>query len=71
MIKQQEVVSGRVRPNFSHLLYDPGSIRILSHVETQDLPPVVPNDEKAVQHTKGNRWDGEEIHCSDCRAMVS
>jgi hypothetical protein len=30
----------------------------------QDLPPVVADDEKAVQNTKGERWDGEEIHYS-------
>src|SRR5260370_7617454 len=37
----------------------------------QDLPPVVADDEKAVQNTKRERWDGEEIHCSNALAMVS
>src|SRR6476660_2346618 len=37
----------------------------------QDLPPVVADDEKAVQNTKRERWDGEEIHCSNGLAMVS
>src|SRR5215468_11195044 len=37
----------------------------------QDLPPVVADDEKAVQNTKRERWNGEEIHCSNCLAMVS
>jgi hypothetical protein len=37
----------------------------------QDLPPVVADDEKAVQNTKRERWDGEEIHCSNDLAMVS
>jgi hypothetical protein len=37
----------------------------------QDLPQVVADDEKAVQNTKRDRWDGEEIHCSNCLPMVS
>src|SRR5580765_2398841 len=37
----------------------------------QHLPPVVADDEKAVQNTKRERWDGEEIHCSNGFAMVS
>jgi hypothetical protein len=36
----------------------------------QDLPPVVADDEKAVQNTKRERWDDEEIHCSNGLAMV-
>src|SRR5260370_8340492 len=37
----------------------------------QDLPSVVADDEKAVKNTKRERWDGEEIHCRNCLAMVS
>ena len=37
----------------------------------QDLTPVVADDEKAVQNTKRERWDGEEIHCRNGFAMVS
>src|SRR5260370_9093803 len=37
----------------------------------QDLPTVVADDEKAVQNTKRERWDGEEIHCRNGLAMVS
>jgi hypothetical protein len=40
-------------------------------LEMQDLPPVVADDEKAVQNSKRERWDGEEIHCSNGLAMVS
>jgi len=39
--------------------------------EMQDLPPVVADDEKAVQNTKRERWDDEEIHCRNGLAMVS
>src|SRR5260370_15454304 len=37
----------------------------------QDLPPVGADDEKAVQDTKRERWDGEEIHRRNGLAMVS
>src|SRR5260370_20564346 len=37
----------------------------------QDRPPVVADDEKAVQNTKRERWDGEEIHRRNGLAMVS
>jgi len=42
-----------------------------SHIEVQDLTPVVPDNEKAVQNTKRERWDGEEVHRSNGLAMVS
>jgi len=35
---------------------------ISRHMEVQDLTPVVPDDEKTVQNTKRERWDGEEVH---------
>ncbi len=38
-------------------------------MQVQDLAPVVGDDEKAVQNIK--RWDGEEVHRSNCLAMVS
>ena len=44
---------------------------ISRHIEMQDLPSVVADDEKTVQNTKRERWDGEEIHCSNGLAMVS
>jgi hypothetical protein len=37
----------------------------------QDLPPAVADHKKAVQNTKRERWDSEEIHCSNGLAMVS
>jgi len=46
-------------------------MEISCHIEVQDLTPVVADDEKTVQNTKRERWDGEEIHCSNGLAMVS
>jgi hypothetical protein len=37
-----------VGPCFSQLLYNPKCIGISRHIEMQDLPPVVADDEKAV-----------------------
>jgi hypothetical protein len=44
---------------------------ISRHIEVQDLTPVVADDEKAVQNTKSERWDGEKVHRSNGLAMVS
>ena len=37
----------------------------------QDLSPIMADDEKTVQNTKRQRWDGEEVHRSNGLAMVS
>jgi hypothetical protein len=60
-----------VGPCFSQLLHNPKSIGISRHIEVQDLTPVVADDEKAVQNTKRERWDGEKVHRSNGLAMVS
>jgi hypothetical protein len=60
-----------VGPCFSQLLYNPKRIGISRHIEMQDLTPVVADDEKAVQNTKSERWDGEKVHRSNGLAMVS
>src|SRR6516164_6007479 len=44
---------------------------ISRHIAMQDLTPVVADDEKAVQHTKRERWDGEKVHRRNGLAMVS
>jgi hypothetical protein len=41
------------------------------HIAMQDLTSVVADDEKAVQHTERERWDGEEVHRGNSLAMVS
>src|SRR4029077_19324974 len=67
----QTLHRGRVGPCFSQLLFNPKCIGISRHIEMQDLRPVVADDEKAVQNTKRERWDGEEIHCRNGLTMVS
>jgi hypothetical protein len=40
------------------------------YIEVQDAAPVVRDDKEAIQHTKGERWDGEEVHRGDGFAVV-
>src|ERR1700746_966472 len=44
---------------------------IARHIEVQDLTPVVADDEKTIQKTERERWDGEEVHCRNGLTMVS
>lgn len=60
-----------VGPCFAQLLYNPKRLGISRHIEMQDLTPVVADDEKAVQNTKRERWDGEKVHRRNGLAMVS
>jgi hypothetical protein len=53
------------------LLHNPKSLGISRLIEVQDLSPVVADDEKAVQNTKRERWDGEEVHGGNRFPMVS
>jgi hypothetical protein len=57
-------------PRFSQLLHNPESIGISRHIEVQDLTPIVADNEKAIQNTKGERWDGKEVHCSNGFPMI-
>jgi hypothetical protein len=40
------------------------------HIEMQDTPPVMSDDEKAVEYAEGQRWHCEEIHCSNRFTMI-
>ena len=46
-------------------------MRIARHIEAQDLTPVVADNEKAVQNTERERWDGEKVHRRNGLTMVS
>src|SRR5258705_11148646 len=37
----------------------------------QDTPPLMTDDEEAVEHAECNRWHSEEIHGRNCFPMVS
>jgi hypothetical protein len=44
---------------------------MLCHVELQDAPTIVRDDEEAVEHAEGDRPDCEEIHRGDSFVVAS
>ena len=48
----------------------PGTGWMPGHIEMQDTPPVMSDDEKAVEYAEGQRWHCEEIHCSNRFTMI-
>ena len=42
-----------------------------SHLRLKNTPPVMRDDEKAVEHSEGRRRDGKEIHRSDGFPMIA
>src|SRR5262249_19456056 len=56
---------------FSKLLNGPSTRRMFGDVEVQDAPTVVGDDEEAVEYSKRNCWNREEIHCRDGFPMVA
>jgi hypothetical protein len=71
MVEDHKLGSGLVRERLSQLLHDPTGCRIASDVEVHNAPTVVADEKEAVEHIKGERWYGEEIHCGDGFAMIA
>jgi len=69
-VEHQEAMHRGVRPGLPHLLHDPEGIRVPGDVETKNLAPLVADDEKTVQHTKGDCRNGEEVHGGNRLPMV-
>jgi hypothetical protein len=44
---------------------------MLRDVNVQDAPPIMADDEEAVEYAEGNRWHGKEIHGCNGFPMVS
>jgi hypothetical protein len=40
-------------------------------VEGKDTTPIVADDEEAIEHTKRDRWNGEEIHRRNTFPMIA
>jgi hypothetical protein len=70
-VEQQKTVGRGVWPRFPHLLHDPKCAGVSGDVATENLAPLVPDDEKTVQHTKGKRRYCKEVHGSDGVAVIS
>jgi len=62
-IQDQVFMLRVIGKGFAQLLRDPETSRMPSDVAVQDAPAVVGNHEEAVQKSKGERWDSEEVHC--------
>jgi hypothetical protein len=60
-----------VGKGLAQLLYNPGARWVPGQVEMKKTPPVVGNDEEAIQHTESERWYSEEIHRGDSLTMVA
>src|SRR5208337_597608 len=60
-----------VSPSFAQLQHDPQSVWIACDVVVHDLPPVMADDEEAVENPEGQRRHRKEVHCGDCFAMIA
>ena len=70
-IKDQVLCCRVIGERIAQLLDDPGAGGIPGHVEVEDAPPVMRNDEEAVEHAEGERRHGEEIHGGNGLAVVA
>jgi hypothetical protein len=69
-IKAQESGSQVKREGLSQLLHDPHARRVLRYIEMQDAPPIMTDDEEAIEHPERDRRSREEIHCSNRFAVI-
>jgi hypothetical protein len=58
-------------PSFAQLQYNPEGVRLPGHVAVENLPPIVADDEEAIEHTESDGWNREEVHRGDGFPMVS
>ena len=69
-IAQQVAWSGIERKRLYQLLSSPLCSRVLGHIEVQNLPAVVVEDDKHLENAKGGSRDGEEINPGYTISMV-
>ena len=70
-IKDHVFVRGFQGKRLPQLLNDPSARRMLRDVNVQDAPPIMTNDEEAVEHTERDRWHREEVHRRNRFPMIS
>ena len=70
-IEEQKPGSGIKGKSFPQLLDDPQACGVFGDVEVQNPSAVVADEEEAVEHAKGDRRDGEEIHRGDGFLVVA
>src|ERR1035438_2401076 len=62
VIEDEKLGCRLVRKRFPQLLYNPGAGRMACEIKMQDAPAVMTDNEQAIEETKGDRRNGEEIH---------
>ncbi|HXP70768.1 MAG TPA: hypothetical protein VOA88_15910 [Candidatus Dormibacteraeota bacterium] len=71
MIKNQVFDRGFKGKRLRQLLGDPTARRMLRDINVQDAPPIMTDDEEAVEHAEHNRWHRQEIHGNNRFPMVA
>jgi hypothetical protein len=69
-VEDQVLVCGFVGKGFTQLLYDPDAGWAARHIDMQDSPTIMGNDEEALKHSKRERRDREEVHRGNHFAVV-
>src|ERR671919_739153 len=69
-IPKQIAGSGIIRKGFDDLLSGPLGCRIRGHIEMNDLPATVKEDDEAVQNAEIDRRDREEIYGRNLIRMI-
>jgi 2-polyprenyl-3-methyl-5-hydroxy-6-metoxy-1,4-benzoquinol methylase len=67
----QTLLRSGAHTEITQLLGDPTARRMLRKVNMQDAPPIMTDNEEAVEHAERNRWRCEEIHGRNRFPMVS
>jgi len=70
-VKDQELRRGIAGECFPQLLHNPGTGRMPSNFQMQDVPPGMRNDEEAVQRTKRQRRHSNEVHRRNGILMIA
>ena len=70
-IKDQVFQRGFKGKRLPQLLGDPTARRMLGDINVQDPPPIMTDDEEAVEHAERIRWHREEIHGRNGFPMVA
>ena len=70
-IEDQVFGSRVVGECFAQLLNNPGAHRVLGHIAVEDSPPVMRNDEEAIENAKSQCRHGKEIHCGDGLTVIA
>src|SRR5262245_53104916 len=55
---------------FTQLLHHPLGCRVSRHIEVQDRPASMLDDEETMQQSERHRWYGEEVESNDHLAMI-